>query len=336
MKKTPQSLIESANSIVIIQADNPDGDSLASSLALEAVFIEMGKKPVMYCGVDIPSYLRFMKGWDRVVKSLPHEFDLSIIVDTGSILLLENLQKTGDIKWLKSKPCIIIDHHITEPTIDFATTSIIKEAVSTGELIYGLCKQNKWPLPLDAKEYIVNSILSDSLGLISESTTPTSVRIIADLIEGGVSLAELDSKRKVFQKKQPELLSYKGDLLKRVEYLLEGQVAYISIPWAEIEKYSPLYNPSMLVIDEMRQVEKVKVAVAFKHYPDGRITAKLRSNYGYPLCDAVAEQFGGGGHPYASGFRVTDGSEFKDILSKCANHIEDELNKLKATNDADI
>ncbi|HYF96915.1 MAG TPA: DHH family phosphoesterase [Patescibacteria group bacterium] len=323
-----ESLIDQAQKIVIIQADNPDGDSLASALALEEVFSDLNKEPVMYCGVDIPSYLRYMSGWDRVVNSLPHDFDLSIIVDTGSILLLESLQKTQEINWIKTKPCIVIDHHQTESTIDFGLKHI-QPAVSTGELIHKLCKENKWPMSLTFKEHIANSIMSDSMGLISESTSTESIRIIADLVEGGVSLAKLDARRKEHHKKQPELLGYKGDLLKRVKYSDEGQIAYITIPWPEIEKYSPLYNPSMLVIDEMRQVEKVKAVIAFKSYPDGRITAKLRSNYGYPICAKTAEQFGGGGHQYASGFRITDGSDLDTVIKKATEAMAKELKAIK-------
>lgn len=321
-------LIENSTNIVIIQADNPDGDSLASSLALEAMLSDLGKNPVMYCGVDIPSYLRYMKGWDRIVQKLPTQFELSIIVDTSSLLLLENLQKSTEINWLKTKPCIIIDHHISEPTIDFAEVEYIEPAVSTGELIYKVAKENGWPTSLDFSEFIASSILSDSLGLISESTTHESISIIAELVKKGVSLAKLDTQRREHQKKQREILAYKGELLKRVEYSESGNTAYISIPWEEIEKYSPLYNPPMLVLDEMRQVENIKTVVAFKSYPDGRITGKLRSNYGYPVCAKVAEQFGGGGHNYASGFRVTDGTELKVVIEKCLSAIDEQLGLL--------
>lgn len=325
--KSLKALVEKSNHILIVQADNPDGDSLASSLALEAIIDDMGKKTTMYCGVDIPGYLRYMKGSDRIVHSLPKDFDLSIIVDTSSLLLLEHLQKTGEINWLKTKPCIVIDHHATKPTIDFSSVEYIKPAVSTGELIYGLCEENKWKLPLDGAKHIVNSIMSDSLGLMSESTTSDSVRIIAELMDRGVSLADLDAKRKKYQKKLPEILKYKGELLGRVKYTSEGRLAYITIPWKEIEEYSPHYNPSMLVIDEMKQVTDVNLALALKSYPDGRITAKLRSNYGYPVCNKIAEQFGGGGHPYASGFRVTDGSGLQEVLDKCAKLFDEELLK---------
>lgn len=54
----------------------------------------------------------------------------------------------------------------------------------------------------------------------------------------------------------------------------------------------------------MRLVEGVKVAAAIKTYPDGRLTGKIRVNPEAKIADVIAGFFGGGGHPYAAGFRV--------------------------------
>ncbi len=86
----------------------------------------------------------------------------------------------------------------------------------------------------------------------------------------------------------------------------------------------------MLVIDEMRMVENVAVAIAFKLYPNGRITAKIRTNYGFNIANKLAEHFGGGGHVYASGFRVTDGRSFDEVKAEAiekAAELLDELQK---------
>jgi len=326
-------LISQSEKIVVIQADNPDGDSIASSLALEAILTDIGKEVSMYCGVDIPGYLRYLNGWDRVVNQLPNEFDLSIIVDTSSLLLLESLQKSGQINWLRSKPSIVIDHHKSEATIDFAKIYNDPAAASCTEVIYHIAKENKWTIPIDAAEFIAVGILSDSLGLISESTSAKTIHAVADLVDSGVSLAKLDNIRRQFQKKQPELLKYKGRLLERVEYSEDNRIAHITIPWDEIEKYSPLYNPPMLVMDEMRQVENAQIAIAFKTYPDGRITGKIRANYGYGVADKLAEHFGGGGHIYASGFRVTDGRKIDQIKQEVFQLTSELLDKIKSEND---
>lgn len=315
--KKIKKFIDDAQRVVVLQADNPDGDSLASALALEHILSDIGKDVYLYCGVDIPTYLRYLPGWDRVNNDLPSQFDLSIIVDTSSISLFEKLGTSGQQQWLASKPCIVIDHHATEPTITFAAVNYIKPAVATGELIYNLCKKLEWPLNLDAKQLVAVSILSDSLGLMSEGTTADAIHIIADLVESGVNLAELEDMRRTLMRKSIPILRYKGRLLERAEFFSGNRVAAITIPWDEIERYSPEYNPSMLVLDELRWVENVDVAIAFKLYRDGKITGKVRCNYGRAIAKDLAEHFGGGGHPYASGFKITDGRSLDEIRSEC-------------------
>lgn len=321
--------IDRSDKIVIIQADNPDADSLASAVALEQILFKLGKDPVLYCGVDIPGYLKYISGWDRVSKDLPKQFDLSIIVDNSSLLLLETLKKNNQIGWIKTKPCIVIDHHLTEMNLDFIKASYIETAVSTTELIYKLARKNNWNIDKNTGEFIIIGILSDSMGLTTEQVTKQSVEIVAEMLGKGVKLSEIDAKRKKLSKKTPELIQYKSKLLGRIKYELDGRIAFISIPWEEIEKYSQEYNPPMLVIDEMRQIQNVELVIAFKSYPGGRVTVKLRSNSGFSICAELAEYFGGGGHPYASGFRVTDGRDLDKIQAETFKIATKLLNNLK-------
>jgi nanoRNase/pAp phosphatase (c-di-AMP/oligoRNAs hydrolase) len=60
----------------------------------------------------------------------------------------------------------------------------------------------------------------------------------------------------------------------------------------------------MLVIDEMRLVTNVRVAIALKTYPDGKITGKIRCNSGTKVAEQISGYFGGGGHAYVAGFRT--------------------------------
>ena len=78
--------IKNANKIIIIQAENPDGDSIGSSLALEEILGSMGKEIILYCPVDIPKYLHYIKGWDRIVS----DFETSTEADQISSLKEEN------------------------------------------------------------------------------------------------------------------------------------------------------------------------------------------------------------------------------------------------------
>ncbi len=310
-------MINDAHTIVIIQADNPDGDSLASSLALESILGEMGKEVFLYCGVTIPTYLHYLQGWSRVQQDIPAKFDLSIVVDTSAITLLESLTKSHAYQTVIHQPMIIIDHHITPVTIPDVNEILSVKAVATGEIIYELAISLDWTLNQEARELLAVSIFSDSLGLISQGTTARSIHIIGDLVEQGVDLAKLDNERRSMMRKTPELLAYKGRLLQRVEFHDRGRIATIDIPWTEIEQYSHMYNPSMLVLEDMRHVEQVQLAIAFKQYPQKKVTAKIRANYGVRIAAKLAEHFGGGGHEYASGFKLQDNRAFAEIKAEC-------------------
>ena len=156
------------------------------------------------------------------------------------------------------------------------------------------------------------AILSDTLGLSTESVTSDTLRVAAELMDHGATPAAIESRRKQFMKKSAEILSYKGELIGRIEYLLEGSLALIHIPWDEIQRYSDQYNPSVLVLEEMLFVEGVNVAVAIKTYPDGKVTGKIRSSL--PIAETIASYFGGGGHMYASGFRAYE--EYDTIITE--------------------
>lgn len=322
MYDTAQKLIEDASKIIVIQAENPDGDSVGSALALEEILGDLGKSVSLYCPVEIPKYLRYVAGWDRVTADFDTKSDLAIIVDTSADVLLTKVLETPGVRaFLESHDVLVIDHHTTESTLSFKTTDLHDDAISTSEVIYKLAKAAKWHINRQAAENLLVAQLADSLGLATQNVTPESYRIAAELTELGAHVSAIEEKRRKFMKKSPEILKYKGELLERIEYFLGGKLALIHIPWEEIEQYSDQYNPSVLVLDEMRLVEEVEVAIAIKTYPDGKLTGKLRSNL--PVSETIAGFFGGGGHPFAAGFRVYE--DYDKILPELIDAAEKAL-----------
>jgi len=207
-----------------------------------------------------------------------------------------------DRHYLESHEVIAIDHHISKSDLSFQHSLLVGEAVATAEIIYDLATKSGWAINKQAAENMMVAIMSDSLGLTVQGVTAKTFFIASKLVELGASNYDIETRRREFMKKSAEILKYKGTLIQRIEYMLDGKLALISIPWDEIQAYSDQYNPSVLVLDEMRLVEGVELGVAIKTYPDGKLTGKLRSNI--PISATVAGYFGGGGHEYAAGFRV--------------------------------
>lgn len=306
-----KNLIEKATKITVIQAENPDGDSLGSALALEEILGEAGKEVQPFCPVDIPKYLRYFSGWDRISDNL-WPSDLFVIVDTASQILLSKIWENPLYRNLLEKtPILVIDHHTdATPDLEFSHKIILKEASSCAEVIFDFAKNSGFEINQQAAEHLMGAILSDTLGFSTQNISPETFEIASQLTKLGASTAKIEEARREFSKKSPEILEYKGELLRRIEYFLDGKLALVHIPWDEIKKYSDKYNPSILVIDEMRLVEGVEVCVAIKTYPDGKLTGKVRTNS--PVAADIAGYFGGGGHAYAAGFRVYE--KYDEIL----------------------
>ena len=317
--------LKNKQQICVIQAENPDGDSLGSAIALDYL---LGEKEVsLYCPVDIPRYLHYFEDWSRVTNEFDYRADGYIIVDTAAKVLLSKLLDDAAIKnRLYAAPVLVIDHHETEDDLDFPHEAIIETRPSCTEVIYRIAKEQGIEISQVAAEAIFQGLLSDTLGLTSTSVTAETFEVAADLTRLGASVAELEDRRRDFMKKSPRILDYKADLIKRVEYSLDGELATVHIPWDDIREYSDEYNPNVLILEEMRLVEGVKVAVAVKTYPDGKVTGKIRCASDAAVADKIAGYFGGGGHPYAAGFRTYD-TDYMEVVSEIIKIMPEVLNE---------
>ncbi len=329
--------------ISIIQAENPDGDSLGSALALDYLLNDY--EVTLYCPVDIPKYLRYFKDWARVTNEFDFNADGYIIVDTAAEILLSKLLDDVNIKnHLVRSPIFVLDHHETEDDLSFAHKGLIQNLPACCDLIYKIAIEqrllSKNTDSLDGKqrereriicEYLYYGIMSDTLGMVSPNVTVDTYEVVTDLLRRGVKVAELDEYRRDFMKKSPRILDYKADLIKRVQYYLDGTLATVHITWDDITEYSDEYNPNVLILEELRMVEGVEIAVAIKTYPDGKVTGKIRTSSKYPFADRIAEFFGGGGHPFASGFRTYDLS-YEDTVHELITVIEKLENEKEESN----
>lgn len=298
-------VINDAQNVLIIQADNPDGDSLGSALALEQILGDMGKNPSMYCGVSVPDYLKFMPGWDRVSTDIPSQIDASIIVDTSAVILLDKLEQHEAKPWVAAKPVVVIDHH-QDIACDIPYATIVSNPqgyVATGEVIYEIAKALEWPLSVQAMNMLAQSILSDSLGLTSDGTTAQTYRRMADLIDAGVDRVALENARRELSKMQESVFRYKAELIERTEFYYDGQIAIVVVPENELYSIGTLYNPKPLILNELTQVTGVKYAIMLKRYKN-RVTGAVRSTDVNISASMLAEQFGGGGHQYVAGFKI--------------------------------
>ncbi len=314
---TLEQYVTQAKTILVLQPEKPDTDSIGASLALEQILGDLGKEVVMYCKDPVPTYLRIFDGWDRVIDTFPPKFDITLAVDFGDPQQMERtLAKHGTA--LQSKPFIILDHHKTRKPMAFPSIDVIDAGTAaTGELVAKICNQLGWNINLDAAKAIVPSILADTLGLSTPTTTAATVEVVAQMVRIGVDLSDLRRRREIAGALEPDLLKYKGELLQRVEYYAEGRIALVVIKPDELKTYAERHDPADLINQEIRTVKGVQIAAIMRDYDSSlherKIKISMRANL--PIAALAAAHFGGGGHDQAAGCTV-EGRKPDDVKAE--------------------
>lgn len=312
-------LVTSASTILILQPDSPDGDSLGSGLGLEEILADLGKTVVMFSYKEPEPYLRTQEGWDRISQNFPKAaFDLTILVDTGSPALIKSTLEHYYTE-LTRKPIVVIDHHTSRQDFGFKTIDIVEPAAAAAEIITRIAEQLDWIINPRAAAKLATAILSDSLNLTTPDTTAATLDAMATLVRSGTSLYDLYTLKRETSALTPDLMHLKGKLLKSIEFHADGRLAILEIDPDTVDRYKNSYEPYTLVINEMQWTKGVELAAVFKNYGT-KINVPLRSKAG--LAAPIAEKFGGGGHPNASAYKCSS-TDIKAEITKLVQTFEE-------------
>jgi phosphoesterase RecJ-like protein len=319
-------LIDAAEHILVLQPEKPDTDSLTSSLALEQILGDQGKQITMYCQDELPNYISYFEGADRVTEEFPNQFDLTILVDTGGpqqvARTLEKYQGR-----LTGLPFAIVDHHPNRSDLPFQTLDVVdRDSASTCELVLKMAKVLDYPINQTAANLMVPGILADTLNLSIQTVGADQFRAVAELIDLGANVYESHQAYRNTQAINPELLQLKGRLLGRLQLFEGGKIGLITVTPTELKQYAEIHDPSDLVIYDLLNAEGVQVAVVVRHYGGQSNKIKISTRAKLPVAAKACAEFGGGGHDRAAGCQINDTPvsevvpKFVNILSK---HIRD-------------
>jgi len=319
-------LVTAADTILILQPDAPDGDSLGTALGLEEILADLGKEILLYSYRQPDAYLHYLDGWDRVRTddAFPRAFDLVISVDTGSPALIKSTLE-HHFDRLAGKPLAIIDHHISRTAFGLETAAeLIEPAVAAAEIVTRLASAAGWSINPAAAEKLAAGLLADSLGLTTSGTTADSVEALAVLTRAGADLHRLHELRVARAAISPDLLHLKGHLLESVEFYLDSRLAIAEIDPDTVHRYKDEYEPYALILNDIQRVGGVELVAVFKNYGT-KINVPLRSNTG--AAGPIAEHFGGGGHPNAAAYRcqsLTVSHEKKALIDAFTDYLAKE------------
>lgn len=296
-------LIRKEKSFVLATHVQPDGDAIGSLLGLGFMLMLMGKEVHMSWGepVSIPPQYAFLPG----VKLLKDPSSCPSIIDNFIALDCATLDRLGDLsqKAKKAKNLVSIDHHSEKAR--FAHINIIDEhSSSTSEIIMRISKGLGIELNDNIALCLYVGIVTDTGRFQYSNTTQSTFDAAKELLGYGVS--PLVVFQNVYENIPFQYLKLLGIVLSRASIIQAHKLIYSWILQSDLKETGARLSQTENIIDNLRSTKGMEIAVVFKELGDHKLNVSLRSN-GKINVDKLAEQFGGGGHPNAAGFKSTNG-----------------------------
>ena len=289
-------IIESNRRFLVASHEGPDGDAMASTLALVNALREMGKDVVAYNRDEVPGDFVFLPGSDSVVRSLDgmEPFDVGFVLDAGE------LRRAGNHLRQCCRILVNIDHHPFSE--NFGEVYYVDEKASaTGAMIYRILKEMAHPFSSEVALCIYTAILSDTGSFRYSNADPEAFNIAAEMVSYGVSPWDVASG--LYESQDEKRLRLLAAVLGTLTVSPCRRYASVTATLAMMDRTEtgPEYTDGF--INYPRSVRGVEVALFFREVSIGNYKVGFRSK-GNVDVGALARNLGGGGHHNASGAMV--------------------------------
>src|SRR5213595_3174611 len=277
----------------------PDGDALGSQLALALSLQALGKEVRVWNEDGMLEKYSFLPRAELLTKppSTPEDFDVAIALDTA----IQNRLGTALVAIRSSKIWINIDHHPSNPGYG-DVAHIDSSAPATAEIVFHLIKSQGLPFNREIAENLYAAISTDTGSFQYPQTSARTFEIAAELVCTGIDVGQLSQQLyENYPRRRVELLR---ELLRTMRFERDGRVASFSLSLQTAAELQVLPEDNEGLIDHLRAIRGVIVAVFFEELADGKVRVSMRSKSDAVDVCAICQKFGGGGHTLAAGARV--------------------------------
>src|SRR6266566_2745769 len=273
----------------------PDGDALGSQLAVALSLKQLGKEVRVWNEDGMLEKYSFLPRAELLTKppSTSEVVDVAIALDTA----IQNRLGTALAAVRSAKIWVNIDHHLSNPCYG-DVVYVDPVAPATAEIVFRLIKSQGLPFNHDIAENLYAAISTDTGSFQYPQTSAHTFEIAAELIRAGLDVGRLS------QQLYENYPRRRRELLRTMRFEHGGRIASFSLSARTATELGVLPEDNEGLIDHLRAIRGVIVAVFFEELAEGKVRVSMRSkNEKVNVC-AICEKFGGGGHVLAAGARV--------------------------------
>ena len=176
------------------------------------------------------------------------------------------------------------------------------------------------PMTKDIAVCLYTGISTDTGNFAFNSTNAETFRVMGELMEHDLPLAKLN--RILFRVKSREQMKLLGKALESMTFRGKGKIAVMKLTLADFKACGALSEHADTIVNYGLDTAGTEMALLARETEDEQVKFSLRTKE--PLTvDDIAAQFGGGGHPQASG--ITMGGAPDDCIETVLKAMECKL-----------
>ena len=319
-------LLKPENKIVIITHYNPDGDAIGSSLGLKHFLKQKGLQADVIVPNDFPKFLKWMPEAKKIIIADYKRKQAGEAIYNADVIFILDFNashRSGNLvgPWIEKARAtkILIDHHQQPEDFDFVYSDTTIPA--TSQMVYHFIEalDDEKLVNQDIADCLYTGIMTDTGGFRFRSTSATTHRIIANLIEKGADPAMITSN--TWDTNTVSSLHLLSLILSRIEVVKDGKVAILWLKRDELKEFGFQKGDTEGFVNYGLSIMGTQVSAFFMEdlYEDF-IKISFRSKEDVDVNQFSRKYFNGGGHINAAG-----GKYFKSI----EDTIEDFMEKIE-------
>lgn len=300
------SFIESFDTFMLSTHSGPDADGIGAELLMAALLRSLGKKARIINADKISSRFSFMDPDNFLeVWNSPSHFHFPaqsalILLDTSDELHLGIL---ADEAIPNAQAVFVIDHHEPNPFLRF-DGYINSDSSSTCELVLNLANHYQFKLDKDCASAAYAGLVYDTGSFIYPKTSTASFKAALQLVKAGA--VPHDIHRLLHENANIGALLLQKQVLSTLELHAEGRIAVQTLSKKDLENCEASYEDAESFVNLPLKSKDVEISIFVKEQRNGMVRCSLRSK-GQVNVSLIAQNFSGGGHKTAAGFKSSMG-----------------------------
>jgi phosphoesterase RecJ-like protein len=302
-----KSFLEKPRNIVIVGHRNPDGDAMGSTLALKHYLAKKGHITTVVVPNEYPEFLHWLPGSNDTYRFDWQNNQSQKAINASDIIFLLDfnaLHRVGsDMQHTLEKypnDFAMIDHHQQPDDVKYMFSDV--EICSTSQMVYQFIEMNNDLDLIDTNiaTCIYTGIMTDTGSFRFRSTTSTTHRIIADLIDKGAKNDRIHNN--VYDANSYNRLLLLGKALSNLQILPAYKTAYITLTDEEKKRFDFQKGDTEGIVNYALSLKGIIFAAIFIEDEEQRIIKiSFRSKGNFSVNQFSRNHFEGGGHDNAAG-----------------------------------